>query len=1409
MADTPHLLLLNDALKDHILRLREPDRRRLREKLGFLAHGIWDAGVRVKKLHGSGKVVFEARMNRGDRLLFTLGRGRRGLAIYLWALVAHDDIDSGARRIQPANAPFLSFQELEPEDREDLLLEDVPAPWLTQEDVGDRTPEDSGPQRWLVLDDEEWERMLASPDPASFESFLYLTREQEQLLASPPPVLISGTAGSGKTTLSVYYLIRGAGAGRGSLFITYNPLLERLARRIYMGLMEKRVTAPGAAHPRFAVFRDLIREISGTAGFPPEKEVGLVEFTALFHDHRDRRRYDAELVWEEIRSVIKGAKLPLDPGRAAALVARFRADAASAAERRELAEYIAALDTLALGREASVLLRARTPFAGLHELAGAAHAGQPEQLGAAADALSRISDLVSRHAADFTRPLLTLEEYQAVGAKRAPAFRHDRAAIHGIAQYYQQRLEREGRWDEIDLTRAALQRLDGSPRQPTWDLVVCDEVQDLTDVQISLVFRLARDPRGVVLAGDPRQILNPSGFRWEEVKYRFRERGLPVPEVKRLALNFRSAGSVVRLANELLDIKQALVGLTDTELREEWKFGGRPPALLAGVAEADVLAGISGTSAGQAVLTRTPREAARLRERLGTEMVFTIAEAKGLEFDTVLLWRYCEDPGSEDIWRSIASGQAPAEERIPHVRHELALLYVAVTRARNTLLVWDGESPSPLWSIPGIASLVYRMQESAGLAGLWRAVSTPEEWEAQGDYFLDREQYRAARECYRNAGAEAKAELAAAFGLEREGRWSDAAPLFERHGMAARAAACAQKAADWPAAFRLWEAAGDKRRARHAEAMVAGADGRHERAAGLWESLGENGRAAESWRLAGAHEKLAEAALAAGDPRGAAALFEKAKKPREAAAAWEKAGGFEKAGDLYLRVGDHASAARMFQKSGSAEKLLRCLRQLGDHRRLGLALEAQGETEKAIASFGAFAAQSAENRSVLENEVPEARTRRSALKAAIRLAALGRDAEAAALFEQAGSFDAAAERHARLRDGRGLSRCLEASGRYREAAAALAGAGLDPVAAADEMMRLLYAHLDAAGGKAEREAESLHAEALRLLQSGTPADAAAALARFRLLEDEESAAEAYKALGRHAEAITYLVGERSLALARRYAAENAVVLPWESLESLCAEHSREGNDPELFSGLRSLILSLIPAAARALTAAELAGRVEGLLDLLFGSFVGLDEVPVGVLRLAADAPALRFLARGAAHSESAFVREPGLKGTLLSLLADAVGRSGDECLAALAAFFAGRPDEFERLAAGLPLTPGTAHTLVLSRGRYRQAAEHLMSAGDEWEALYHCRRHKDHALAAALCEAWGEHEEAMKYHRTARDFSGALRAAHSTGDERNVARALEWAGRLEEAEALWRKLGRDKDAVRLSKKRGAGSKEES
>ena len=1400
MPDDRYIILLNDALKDHILSLSARERGRLREKFEFLENGFWDAGVRVKKLKGTaGRVVFEARMNKGDRLLFTLGNHRGKTAIYVWGIASHDAISETAARIVPRNAPFLDFDPIEPEEREDLSIDTLPAHWRSQEDVEQKVPEDYGPQRWLVLDDTEWKRVLAAPGPGSFEAFLFLTREQEELLSAVPPVLLSGTAGSGKTTLSVYYLVRGASSATRKLFLTYNPLLKNLAERIYSGLMEKRDGAASVPHPRFLVFRDLLREITRgiTADFPPDREVGLREFAQIFKDHKDRRKYDAELVWEEIRSIVKGSKLPLSPARYARLAERYIAGESPAAELSELREYLLGLQELSIARRAEAFIGRTTSFGNYAGFLHAMTRRNDEAARECAMVLEELLRLVENSASDFTSPLLSAEEYMALGKKRAPSFLYDRREIHAIAEFYQDRLARSGRWDEIDLSKAALRLLDGTAEEFSWDLVVCDEVQDLTDVQVSLLFRLAADPRAVVLTGDPRQIINPSGFRWEEVKNKLYERGLPVPPVHRLSLNFRCVGSIVRLSNALLDLKADLVGLSDTETREEWKFAGKPPLLLADLAEEEVLSRIDTRGAGQVILTRTGESRDRLKRALDTELVFTIAEAKGLEFDTVFLWGFCGDGEAESVWRAIRAGQAVEHARLPHVRYELALLYVAVTRARNTLIIYDGPSPSVIWEIGALAPLVFRAAEKEMLADLWRMISLPSEWETQGDYYLGHEHYAAARECFRNAGHEEKHALASALLLFRDGDFENAAPFFESGGDREKAADSFERAHQWSRALPLWKALGEKDREIRCSARVHEVAGDFSAAARKWESLGEAVQALENWEKAGAFDRVGRALAKAGQYERAAMLLEKAKLPLEAAACLVRIGREERAADLFFRAGDVRKAIRLYKKCGNQEKLLRCYRQLGDQLAIAAWHEARGEVRKAIEAFFRYAGQSEEHRREVVSSIPEAKTRSSALKAAIRYSSLDMPDKAGPLFLRAGQGAAAALEMEKAGDFLGLSRCLSGMGMYLDAARALEKTDMDPRSMTEELLRLLYLHFSADPEPDRKALANLHAEAMRMKSDGRLAPA---LARFKLMEDDDNIKELYLRLGLHEEAIRYFTATVNPAAALTYARSKGFAVSEAFIESFMEEHRtefRRGDEEEAL--LRELFFEMFDVCFHDAPEPEPRRVLERFFAAAVGPYLNADYLPDIVFDLVIRYRVPNLIITIVRDNLEFQLSRSGRFHSFVDNLTRAAVETEDRDLSACAAYAVGQ-QAFEKAAEILVLSDRNVSVIALSLIRYRDAVAWLMAAGRVEQAELYCRINSDYGLAARYTEQRGDLKSAARYFMDARDHEGALRCFRALKDQRGEARALERLGRIAEAIAIWKKLDRKLDVSRLLKK---------
>ncbi len=667
----------------------------------------------------------------------------------------------------------------------------------------------------------------------------------------------------------------------------------------------------------------------------------------------------------------------------------------------------------------------------------------------------------------------------------------------------------------------------------------------------------------------------------------------------------------------------------------------------------------------------------------------------------------------------------------------------------------------------------------------------------------------AAQECYRNAGTEAKLQLATAHALEAEGDHAAAAPLYEQRGETALAAACWERAGAWEHAERSWLSAGDLRRAQTCGAHLAESRGKLEAAALAWEALGETAKADSLWRRAGAFDRLARSAQASGEHAKSAELFERARMSREAAAEWERAGDLEHAGDLWLRVGSHAEAARLFRRSGSTEKLLRCLRHLGNHREAALLFERRGDMEKAVQSFAAAALESPEARQRLESEIPAAKTKRSALKAAIRLAALGRDAEAAPLFVRAGEAEAAARRYERVGDHGGLARCHELAGQWLEAAREL---GLSPSMEegeprrAAEIQRLLFHHLDTARlhGNGEREAAALLREAERQVEQG---NLVAALARFRLCGKVEEVADISRRLGWHEEAIDWMLSSDTAA-ALRYARKGGFPFSIESYDRLTGKHLvNRRRSVDSWSELHETLFCLLAVSAPGLPAHELTEKVETFFERAYGRFASADLITSEgfslLLEARASAAIMNFL-----DFELQIRGEPTRP--ILEFgerLAQASAESRDLRLMACHAYFrdmrtfrAPRAG-FEAAAALLPLQRDTAAILGRSSQRYREAVDLLMAHGAVEDAEMYCRINHDPGLAGSWAEKRGSLKDAVRYYRDARDKDGALRCAQASGDQAMVARAWEWRGEYAQALRIWKKLGRTADVARLLRKR--------
>jgi hypothetical protein len=526
---------------------------------------------------------------------------------------------------------------------------------VEREPIVEPTPDgtDVQPLRWLHPSRSEFELL---DKPIVFDDL------QEAVRRLPVPVVLVGSAGSGKTAVTLAKLREAQGR---VLYITHSAYLAQSAQSLYEAHGYENVDQDA----EFLSYREFLE----TLRVPQGREVSFDAFRGWFERHRAAARalgdVDAHALFEEFRGVI-GAQ-PSGP--------------------------------------------------------------------------------------------LTSEAYLALGARQSLLEQQARGAAHTLFSRYRQWLV-ETRQFDLNLIAHEWRPL----AQPTYDFVVIDEVQDLTGVQLALVLACLKAPGQFMLCGDSNQIVHPNFFSWAAVKALFWNglagEAAQRQELQALQANYRNTAAVTDLANRLLKVKQARFGSIDRESN----FLVRSTSSEAGIvslvqARETALAQIDAAtraSARHAVIVLRDEDKAAAKARLRTPLVFSVHEAKGLEYPHVVLFGLLS--GQRAAYADVCDGVTPqhlerdeldyrrardkSDKSMELYKFYVNALYVAMTRAVQTLTIVETDIGHPLLGLLGVK------------AGEAHAAATPastkEEWaqearklELQGK----EEQARAIREIFLQA----------------------------------------------------------------------------------------------------------------------------------------------------------------------------------------------------------------------------------------------------------------------------------------------------------------------------------------------------------------------------------------------------------------------------------------------------------------------------------------------------------------------------------------------------------------------------------------------------------------------------------------------------------------------------------
>ncbi|TFK22056.1 hypothetical protein FA15DRAFT_706710 [Coprinopsis marcescibilis] len=412
----------------------------------------------------------------------------------------------------------------------------------------------------------------------------------------------------------------------------------------------------------------------------------------------------------------------------------------------------------------------------------------------------------SEESLSCTKGYLDEKEYQSLSERANYLFASQRGTIYSLFVKYMALKREQGHYDAADRTHRILEVFDsiGVPGTKV-DFLYVDEAQDNMLIDAMLLRSICKNPDGLFWAGDTAQtIAIGNSFRFEDLKaflHRLEARRdarsasgplqpqLRPPPTFSLSTNYRSHGGIVSCAHSVIELITDLwPNSLDKMAPEKGLVDGLRPFFFSGfhsdaIKLADFLMGGHvgeriEFGARQCIIVRTEAAKLKLRQEVGDiGVILTLYDSKGLEFDDVLLYQFFEDSTVDsNRWRVLDnfSGKSPAPT-FDKIRHaglcsELKFLYVAITRARKKLWIFDTSNKAePVKDLWMSKSLVDHFESNS-----WKDLprftvsSSCDEWKESGKKFFKNKNYSEAARCFKRAGLQRHVDIAQAYQMRKD-----------------------------------------------------------------------------------------------------------------------------------------------------------------------------------------------------------------------------------------------------------------------------------------------------------------------------------------------------------------------------------------------------------------------------------------------------------------------------------------------------------------------------------------------------------------------------------------------------------------------------------------------------------------
>ncbi|EAS04219.2 hypothetical protein TTHERM_00298300 (macronuclear) [Tetrahymena thermophila SB210] len=302
-----------------------------------------------------------------------------------------------------------------------------------------------------------------------------------------------------------------------------------------------------------------------------------------------------------------------------------------------------------------------------------------------------------------------------------------KTTIYTMFELYERWKQNQSGYDILDLNNYILSELQEKRCNiPSIHFTVIDEVQDLPFSVIQLFTQI--NEYNIFFSGDSTQnIARGVGFKFNDLKSLFEkiqpsQQGQVQIQVHHLTVNFRSQKKILQLSNSIIDLLYNLFPTTlDVMQKETSEIEGISPIVLVDADQNFLFKILKGQSesldfgSNQAIIVRDEESKQRLPSILKHAICLTILEAKGLEFEDVILYDFFSDSSCTFQQLNYCRPQVVINDNIKQINKsdqeneinlsinefnpvnnvilcsELKQLYTAITRPKKRLIIFDNQ----------------------------------------------------------------------------------------------------------------------------------------------------------------------------------------------------------------------------------------------------------------------------------------------------------------------------------------------------------------------------------------------------------------------------------------------------------------------------------------------------------------------------------------------------------------------------------------------------------------------------------------------------------------------------------------------------------------------------------------------